>query len=148
VTSANRGNDGRHRTSPCWDAVYPADGLEDEVPGHRAAIMAILAIAPKRPADGTGRPLAGFSHRPDAVGLLMETSQRHAFFGLELCVRFGGGLHLKTLLDFRCCTSDLNPPFSSTSRFSKIGREDTRHWATSPRSSILANERRIRIQGN
>jgi hypothetical protein len=40
---------------------------------HRAAIMAILAVAPKRPADGAGRPLEGFSHRPDAIGLLMET---------------------------------------------------------------------------
>jgi len=77
---------------------------------HPAAIMAILAIAPKLPADGAGRPLEGFSHRPDAIGLLMETGQRHAFFRLELSVRFGSWIHLMTLLDFRCCTSDLNPP--------------------------------------
>jgi hypothetical protein len=41
---------------------------------------------------------------------LMETGQRHAFFRLELSVRFGSWIHLMTLLDFRCCTSDLNPP--------------------------------------
>jgi hypothetical protein len=44
------------------------------------------------------------------ISLLMETGQCHAFLGLELSVRFGGRIQLTTLLDFRCCIAEWNPP--------------------------------------
>jgi asparagine synthase (glutamine-hydrolysing) len=59
------------------------------------------------------------SHGPDAIGLLVETGQRHAFFGLELSVRFGSGLHLTTLTRFQVLhvrfESFLNNPWETKS---------------------------------
>ena len=77
--------------------------------GH-AGVLTLGAVALQLAADGAGRASQHTRHDADAVILLLQAGQRHALFGLELAVVFGLAVHLRTLLDGRCCTSVLNPP--------------------------------------
>lgn len=81
--------------------------------GSGAAVLPMAGVAGDFAADGAGCSAQYLCNGPDAKVQLAQTGQSQAVFRLELLIRFGGsGLHLLTLQDRRCCTSDLNPPWN------------------------------------
>ena len=82
----------------------------------RAAVLARRRIAQHFPADGGGGAIEYSGHGPNTQSLGFVACNRYPFFILELLVMLGFG-HLFTLVDLRCCSSDLITPWA-------LGRND------------------------
>ncbi len=67
------------------------------------------AVSPQFTADGARRAPECAGHGPHTRTALAHARNRHALLRLKLLVR-SSALHLSTLPEARCCTSDLRPP--------------------------------------